>query len=420
MKTYSYDKSRELLERALKVIPSGVYGHLGPVEGSMLPPSAFPFYASRAEGAYFWDVDGNRFIDYMCAYGPNILGYNDEDVELAANEQAKLGNCLTLPSAKMVEFAELLVDTVHAADWAFFAKNGGDVTSFALMIARAETGRKKAIFVKRDYHGVSPWAKLIGNAGVTKEEVSHNLYVDWNNIKQLEELIHQYPGQIACLMACPYSHGNLFDNELPAPGYWKKVRELCTKHGIVLAIDDVRCGFRLDLAGSDHYYGFKADLVCFCKALANGHNVSAICGIDALKSAASSVFYTGSYWYSSVPFAAGIATIQKLKEIDAPARLLEIGKKLTDGLAGVASSHGLTLNISGELPLWYMRIADDESQVLHQAWIAACVQRGVFFTNHHNHFINTALTDEDIAYTLEVADDAFKLVKILFPQYANI
>lgn len=418
MSTYSYDKSRQLLERALKVIPSGVYGHLGPVEGSMLPPSVFPFYASRAEGSYFWDADGNRFIDYMCAYGPNILGYNDEEVERAAHEQAKLGNCVTLPSAKMIEFAELLVDTVHSADWAFFAKNGGDVTSFAVMIARAATGRKKTIFVKRDYHGVSPWAKLIGNAGVLEEDVQHNLYVDWNRYDQIEEMVSRYPGQIACLMACPYSHGNFVDNEMPEPGYWDKVRSLCTKHGIVLAIDDVRCGFRLDLAGSDHYYGFKADLICFCKALANGHNVSAICGIDALKSAASSVFYTGSYWFSSVPFAAGIATLEKLKRMDAPARFLEIGKKLTDGLVAVASSHGYSLRISGELPLWYMRIADDDTQVLHQAWIAACVRRGVFFTNHHNHFLNTALSDEDIDFTLNVADEAFKAVRKTFPQYA--
>ncbi|AIQ62336.1 Aminopentol aminotransferase [compost metagenome] len=418
MQTYSYPTSKQLLERALKVIPSGVYGHLGPVEGSMLPPSAFPFYASRANGAYFWDVDGNRFIDYMCAYGPNILGYNDEEVERAANEQAGLGNCVTLPSIKMIEFAELLVDTVHSADWAFFAKNGGDATSFALTIARAETGRKKAIFVKRDYHGVSPWAKLIGNAGVVEEDVSHNLYVDWNDYQALENLVEQHPGEIACLMACPYSHGNYVDNELPAADYWSKVRALCTKHGIVLAIDDVRCGFRLDLAGSDHYYGFKADLICFCKALANGHNVSAICGIQELKGTAASVFYTGSYWFSSVPFAAGIATIQKLKRIDAPKLLREIGQKLTGGLVDVAKSHGFHLNISGELPLWYMRITDDDTQVLHQAWIAACVQRGVFFTNHHNHFLNTALTDEDIAFTLDVADDAFKAVKQLLPQYA--
>lgn len=417
METYTYANSRKLFERAMKVIPAGVYGHLGPVEGSMVPPSAFPFFSSHAEGAHLWDVDGNRFIDYMCAYGPNILGYRDEDVDHAAREQAKLSDCVTLPSAKMVEFAEQLVDTVDSADWAFFAKNGGDVTSFALMIARAATGRTKAVFVNKGYHGVAAWTKLPGNPGIAEADLSNNLYVDWNNYQQLEELVSRYPGQIACFMASPYFQGNFVDNELPEAEYWSKVRALCTKHGIVLVIDDVRCGFRLDLAGSDHHYGFKADLICFCKALANGYNVSALCGVDALKSAASSVFYTGSYWFSAVPFAAGIATLQKLKEIDAPKRLYEIGKKLTDGLVDVARTHSFNLNISGELPMWYMRITDDESQIIHQDWIAACVQRGVFFTNHHNHFINAALTDEDIAYTLNVADDAFKAVRKLHPQF---
>ncbi|WP_019908610.1 aminotransferase class III-fold pyridoxal phosphate-dependent enzyme [Paenibacillus sp. HW567] len=417
MEAYKYTNSRLLFERAMKVIPAGVYGHLGPVEGSMIPPSAFPFFSREAKGAYFWDVDGNRFIDYMCAYGPNILGYNDEDVDRAAREQRELGDCVTLPSVKMVEFAELLVDTVHSADWAFFAKNGGDATSFAVMVARAATGRKKAVLVNKGYHGVAPWTKLAGNPGIAPEEIANNLYVDWNNIGQLEALISAYPGQIACFIASPYFQGNFVDNVLPDQDYWQKVRSLCTKHGIVLIIDDVRCGFRLDLSGSDHHYGFEADLICFCKALANGYNVSALCGIDALKSAASSVFYTGSYWFSAVPFAAGIATLHKLKELEAPKRLQALGSKLTSGLTDVAAGHGLDLRISGELPMWYMRIANDPSQVLHQEWIAACVQRGVFFTNHHNHFINAALTEEDIAFTLDVADEAFRAVKKMHPSF---
>jgi glutamate-1-semialdehyde 2,1-aminomutase len=284
------------------------------------------------------------------------------------------------------------------------------------MVARAATGRKKAVMVKYGYHGVAPWTKQDGNPGIITEDVSNNLFVDWNNYEQLEQLVAQHAGQIACFMASPYSQGNFMDNMLPAPGYWDKVRALCTKHGIVLVVDDVRCGFRLDPAGSDHHYGFSADLICFCKALANGYNVSALCGTDALKTAASSIFYTGSYWMSAVPFAAGIATQQKLKEIKATERFLTLGKKLTEGLVQTARGHGLNLKISGELPMWYMRITDDESQMLHQEWIAACVQRGVFFTNHHNHFLNAALTEEDIAFTLEVADDAFQAVRKLHPQ----
>ena len=111
-KLNDYTKSREIFDRAVKVIPSGVYGHLGPGEGCFIPVEAFPFFAERAKGSYFWDVDGNRFIDYMCAYGPNIMGYNDEEIDEAARKQLEKCNCTTSPSHIMVDFAELLVDTV--------------------------------------------------------------------------------------------------------------------------------------------------------------------------------------------------------------------------------------------------------------------------------------------------------------------
>jgi glutamate-1-semialdehyde 2,1-aminomutase len=212
-------------------------------------------------------------------------------------------------------------------------------------------------------------------------------------------------------MSTPYWHGNFADNSLPEAGYWQKIRKLCTDNGIVLAIDDVRCGFRLDMAGSDHYFGFKADLMCFCKALANGWNVSALCGIDSLRNAITDVFYTGSYWMSAVPFAAGICTLKKMKLLGGPRSLLDYGGKLSDGLIGVARSHGYDLVISGAPSMLYMRIADDASFALHQNWIAECVKRGVYFANHHNHFMNYAMTEADLQYTLEVADEAFKAIK---------
>jgi len=411
MQTYQYTKSRALFEWATKVIPGGVYGHQGPANGCFIPTEAFPFFSERAEGTYFWDVDGNRFIDYMCAYGPNILGYGDKDVDDAGIGQLRTGNCVTAPSAKLVEFAEVMVDTVAMADWAFFMKNGGDATSLALMVARAATGRKKVILVRGNYHGVAPWAQGVGCGGVIPDDLVNILYVDWNHPEQVEALIKEHPGEIACFLSTPYWHGNFAENEMPAEGYWQQIRKLCTDNGIVLAIDDVRCGFRLDIAGSDHYFGFKADLICFCKAIANGWSVSALCGTEALKGAATDVFYTGSYWMSAAHFAAGIACIAKMKRLGGPQVLLDYGKKLTDGLVAIAKSHGYNLIVSGAPSMFYLRLADDPSLVLHQRWIAECVKRGIYFTNHHNHFVNYALTDEDMRHTLEVADEAFKAIK---------
>ena len=404
---YQFDKSMEMLRRAMKVIPAGIYGHQGPAEGCHIPIDAFPKYSERAKGTYFWDIDGNRFIDYMCAYGPNILGYNDPDVDEAAARQREKCDCVTAPSSIMVDFADLMVDTVASADWVFFAKNGNDVTSLAVMTARAHTKRKKVLFFKGYYHGVSPWCQKIDYSGIMEEDVMHNIYVDWNDLDAVHQAFDTYKDQIAAVIAQPYMHGNFADNLFPAEGFWQEVRRLCTENGTVLIVDDVRAGFRMDLAGSDHYFGFEADLICFCKAIANGYNVSALCGKNFLKSTVSGLSYTGSYWMSAVPFAAGIACIEKMKRIDSPRILIEKGQKLKDGLIAVAKEHGYDLHVSGLPSLFYLRLADDPSLMLHQQWIAACVRRGVFFTNHHNHFINAALSNEDIQETVDIAGEAF-------------
>ena len=412
---YKTTKSDEWFDRATKVIPAGVYGHLGPAEGQFIPVNRWPRFSEKAKGSYFWDVDGNQYIDYMCAYGPNVLGYCDEDVDAAAFEQMKKGNCVTSPDKIMVECAELLVDTVATADWAFFAKNGNDATQGAILTARAHTHKKKLIFFNNFYHGVSPMVQKIDYPGVTPEDVANNIYARWNDIEGLKQIIAE-DDDIAAIIAQPYNHGNFLDNYFPDAGFWKEVRELCTKNNIVLIVDDVRCGFRLDLAGSDHFFGFEADIICFCKALANGYNMSAFCGKEFLRNAASSLSYTGSYWMSAVPFAACIACINKLKKIDAPKLFKELGTELTDGLVAAGKEHGFDLVVSGAPALFYLRIANDDSLLLHQDWIAECVNRGVFFASHHNHFINASLTHEDINRTIEIAEDAFKAVKKLHPE----
>lgn len=413
---YTFDKSLAAFRRAQRVIPGGIPGHLGPTEGLHLPNEGFPKFAVRAEGTRFWDLDGNEFIDWMCAYGPNVLGYNDPDVTAAAQEQAKKEDVVSLPSTVMIDFAELLVDQVASADWAMFAKNGGDTTTLAIMTARAATLRKKVVFVKGFYHGVAPWTQKLDYPGVLEEDVANNLYVPWNDIGALRTLLAENRGQVAALISTPYMHGNFVDNQLPADGYWQAVRKLCDEHGVVLIIDDVRAGFRLDLAGSDHHFGFEADLICFCKALANGYNVSALLGKDSLKEAVSSITYTGSYWMSAVPFAAGIATQRKLRELDAPALFERLGRRLTDGLTEAAADAGFTLVASGAPALFYLRVVDPaDSLMLHQDWTAECVRRGAYLTSHHNHFLNAAVTEADVDRTVEIAADAFAALRTRHP-----
>lgn len=410
MKTYKNDKSVALFKRAVKVIPTGIPGHLGPVESQFIPTSAFPFYAEKVQDSYFWDIDGNKYIDYMCAYGPNVLGYNNKKVDAAANAQKTKGDAMALPGKVQVELAELMVDTVDDADWAFFLKNGGDTTTFSVMIARAATGRDKVIRVKGGYHGVTPWTQKRGAAGVTDADVANNLMVPWNDVEAVKKVVAENHNQIAAFIATPYDHQVFADNALPQEGYWQAIRKICDDNGIILIIDDVRCGFRLDLRGSSRYFGFSADLTCFCKALANGYSISAVVGKDFLKKAASTVFFTGSYWSSAVPMAAAIATIKELKRLDGANLMIKKGEKLTQGLAEKAKNHGIDLRISGVPSMFYMRITNDDSLMMQQQFCAECAKRGVFFVSHHNHFINCSLTDADIKKTIEVADEAFSIV----------
>lgn len=417
MEIFDYPKNREAFARATKVIPGGIYGHLGPTEGCHIPASAYPFYSKKAKGAYIWDLDDNKFIDHMAAYGPMIQGYADDDVNKAAFEANKLGDCTTLPGTLSIDLAELLVDTVNIADWALFAKNGGDVTNLAMMTARAATGRDKIIMFNGCYHGVNMWMQHHGDPGVSQADLSNNIYVDWNNFHQLKSVVEAEKDNIAGIIAMPYMHGAFGDNILPAPGYWQQVRQLCDENGMVLIVDDVRAGFRLDLAGSDHYFGFEADLICFCKALANGWNVSALCGKDSLKEACSSIMYTGSYWHTAAPFAAAIANIKKLHAHgNAVGHMRTIGEGIVSGIVESATAHGFHMNATGEPCLFYLRLTDDDSFKLHQEWVAECVKRGALLTSHHNHFTNLAETEDDVKKTVEIADEAFSVVAARHPE----
>jgi glutamate-1-semialdehyde 2,1-aminomutase len=409
MKTFTYEKSQSLFKRAAKIIPCGIYGHYSPAP--LVPPTYYPFYTSQAKGCRFRDVDGNEFIDYMCAYGPMILGYNHEKVEAAAAEQLAKGDLTTGTPPVMVELAEYMVDLITGVDWVFFAKNGADVTSFAVMAARDATGRKKIVMMKGGYHGTAPWMQAPGHHGLIEEDYNNIIRIRWNHVEDFERVINENPGRIAGFIASPYHHPVFADNELPADGYWEKIGSLCKKEGIVLIIDDIRCGFRLDMRGSCECFGIKPDLTCFAKAMGNGYPVSVLAGTEALKGIAARIFYTGTTWFQAVPMAAALAALKELQRIDAPGIMSAQGTKLLDGIAERAGHFGFDLKISGHPTMPYLRIADDESLMLHQEWCAECTRRGAYFTPHHNWFISTAHGDDDIQQTLDVVEDAFKAVK---------
>lgn len=409
MDPYTFDRTAAWMERATKVIPGGIYGHFGPAP--YVPVSAYPFFSDRAEGAYFWDVDGNRFIDYMCAYGPMIQGYKNPVVDAAYRAQMEKCDVNSVCAPVMVELAEYLTEMIPAADWAFFAKNGADVTNLAVMTARAATGRKKIVAIKGGYHGTSPWMQGQGHHGVIEEDTANIIRIPWNDVEALERVVADNPGQVAGFISSPFHHPIFTDNELPAPHYWERVEALLRANGIVFIVDDVRAGFRLHMGGSCEHYGFTPDLICFCKAIGNGYPISALVGADALRGDVSKVFHTGSYWYGAGPMAAALANLKELRRINGPRLLRETGGLLAAGMVDAARSNGFDLRISGEPSMPYARITDDQTLEMQQRWCGECARRGVFLTSHHNWFVSTAHTRKDIDDTVAVCDEAFKAVR---------
>ena len=394
-------KSDELFLKAKAVIPGGIFGHYKYSVGESAPK-----FFSKAKDSYFWDVDGNKFIDLMCAYGPMILGYNNPVVDKAAQQQYDLGNTVSLASPVMIELAETLVDMVAVADWALFGKNGGDSTSLAIMVARAETGREKIIKINDGYHGVASWMQRNNSPGTIPSDTDEIIDIEWNAIDELERAISENPNQIACFISSPYHHPVLKDNVLPEDQYWQKVESLCRQNGIVLIVDDVRAGFRINLAGSNEAYGFKPDLVCLGKAMGNGYPISALVGADHLKKSAEAVYFTGTQFFNAAPMAAAKATLLELQKIDAVNKMEEFGNNLKSGLVKVAQENQFELVVSGVPTMPYFRLNNVDIKV-HNSWIDECLKRGLYMVNYHNHFISATHDKEDLENILEIASDSF-------------
>lgn len=400
--TYEVKKSDEYFTKAKQVIPGGIFGHY-----KYAVRESGPKFFSKSEGAYFWDLDDNRYVDLMCGYGPSILGYNHPEVEEAFKSSSDKGNTVSIASPVMVDLASKLVDMVDIADWALFGKNGGDATSLAVMIAREFTGKKKIIKIDDGYHGVAPWMQDKNRPGVIASDSEHVIKIKWNDLEELENLLGQGNNDIACFISSPYDHPVSRDNSLPNEGYWEKVTSLCKAHGILTIVDDVRSGFRINLKGSNVAFGFSPDMICFGKAIANGHPLASLVGKEEIKTAAERVYFTGTQFFSAPPMAAAIATLNELEKVDAPTKLIDYGKKLNARLEEVASEKGFNLVSSGVPSMPYYRL-EGQSFETHIKWIDECVKRGVYMLSYHNHFISLAHKEEDIDFIESAARQAFE------------
>lgn len=394
---------QKLRQRAALVIPGGMYGHL---RGDRLP-QGYPQFFERGEGCHLWDVDGKRYVDFMCSWGPIVVGHGHPAVAEAVARQMAAGDCLNGPSERLVELAERLVGLIPHADWALFGKNGTDATTTCVTLARAASGKRKILVAEGAYHGAIPWCTP-NPMGVTAEDRAHMLTFKYNDTGSLESAVQRAGDDLAGIVVSAFKHDFGKDQEMPDAAFARRARELCDASDAALIVDDVRAGFRLTLRGSWDLVGVQPDLSAWSKAIANGHALAAVTGNDRYREAASKLYVTGSFWCSAVSMAAALATLDVLESVDGPERMREMGQRLRDGIAAQSAEFGIGVRQSGPPQMPTVLFDDDPDGEKGNRFTLEALKHGAYLHPKHNMFLSTAHTEADIDFALEATRAGFK------------
>ncbi|MDF2456414.1 MAG: glutamate-semialdehyde -aminomutase [Cytophagaceae bacterium] len=331
MKNYSKDQLEQFRQRAHALIPAGAHTYS---KADNQFSSNAPAFIERGSGASCFDYQGNEFVDYGMGIFSVSLGHAYPEVIEKITQQLAYGNSFTRPSLLEGEFAEQLCDLIPSAEMVKFAKNGSDVTSAAIRLARAYTGKEYIIRIREQpFHSFDDW--FIGSTsrpgGIPDNIKSQTISASYNNIEELQSLFDQYPNQIACLLMEPVT----FDE--PKDNYLQKVRELCTKKGTLLIFDEIITGFRWHLKGAQHFFGITPDISTFGKGMSNGFPCAAIVGkkeIMQLGNMNGPVFLLSCTYGSELTgLTAAMATLDVFKKEPVIENLWSYGKQLIEGIS---------------------------------------------------------------------------------------
>lgn len=333
-KKFDISRSDAIYARAKNIIPAGSQtfskGVTQFVEGFA------PKYLHRGKGARVWDVDGNEFLDYVMACHPLILGYADDDVNQAVIEQLELGSTFSLMNELEVDVTELIIETVPCAEAARFGKNGADATTVGVRIARAVTGRDHIAYC--GYHGWHDWyiANTDLNSGIPafNRELAHSF--TYNDLDSLERIFKDHPGQVAIVIMEPLTVLE------PKGDFLHEVKKMAHHYGALLMFDEIITGYRFAIGGAQELTGVTPDLTSLAKAISNAIPLSAICGKKEYLFSLEKTFFSFTYGGDCLGLAAAKRCIAKIRDLNVPARLWEMGAKLKDGFNSLAAGLGLS------------------------------------------------------------------------------
>ena len=406
---YKLDNDLKLRERAQSAFPNGVYGH----QASQSVSPHHPQFFARAEGCRLWDTDGNEYIDFMCGYGTNLLGYQHPRIEEAARKQQALIDCATGPSPLMLELAERFREKVEHADWTIFAKNGTDATTICIMTARAQTQKNTILVADGAYHGASPWCTP-SPAGVAPGERAHQITYTYNDVESLRAAAEEAGDDLAAIIVSPFRHDVFVDQEWPTDDFAHAARAICDETGGALILDDVRCAFRFTQGATWEIIGVLPDLCAMSKSVANGYSLAVVTGNDRFRDGASQIYSTGSFWFASVSFAASLETIAVVEEESSIEAIKTAGDALRSGLDEQARSYGFTLRQTGPCQMPMVLIDGDPTWEKNNFFCSQAAQRGVYLHPWHNMFVSAAHRASDIAEALQRTEGAFAALKKQF------
>jgi glutamate-1-semialdehyde-2,1-aminomutase len=412
MKEYSklkLDKSNAEYAYAKTLIPGAVMGIRRPynfVEGE------YPIYFDSGKGGRVTDIDGNEYIDYLCAYGPMIIGNREEEIDNAVIKQIQeKGFCFSLCQVHQNQLAEKMKELIPCAEMSIFVGTGSDATTLATRIARSYTNRKKVI--RCGYHGWHDWCVEV-KGGVPEKLYEDVFEFHYNNLEELKELLKEHGDDLACVIITPFGHPLAMEMEEPAPGFLEGVKELCHKNGSVLIFDEIRSGFRVSIGGAQQYYGVTPDVAVFGKAMANGYAISAVCGkAEIMKEVEKKVFISSTFFPNSLSYVAALKTIEIMQRDHIIEKVWEKGTYLNSNIQKLLEQYPVGAKISGIPPMMFITFDKDEARQYKEKrtdFYTQLIRRGVFLQPFHHGYICYRHTQEELDYTLKSIEEALQYI----------
>jgi glutamate-1-semialdehyde 2,1-aminomutase len=421
----SYELSHKLFARAVERIPGGVNS---PVR-AWRAVGGDPVFIQRARGSTVWDVDGNKYLDYIGSWGPMILGHAHPSVLRAVADALRDGSSFGAPTPREVEMAERLTAAIPSMDMVRLVSSGTEATMGALRAARAATGRPGVIKFDGCYHGhVDPLLVRAGSgaatfgvpdsAGVPEAVTQHTFVAEFNDLRSVEGCIGTAPERIAAVIVEPVV-GNM-GVLLPDPGFLQGLREITARHGVLLILDEVMTGFRLQYGGVQQRYGVEPDLTCLGKIVGGGLPLAAFGGKRAVMQQLAPVgpaYQAGTLSGNPLAVAAGLQTLDLLARPGTYERLEQLGARLEDGLRAACAGHPTPTCLNRVGSMWTLFFGVDRvhdaagarrsNTEAYARWFRGMLERGVYLppSQFEAAFISLAHSDADIDQTVQACRD---------------